>query len=406
MDNLDNNIEETDLTKPDKKKFLKIFSIIAYVVVFALGYEAATVSYNKNFGNIPGTTLNKLNKIESIISDNYYKEYDKGQIYDMVESLMVYGLGDPFSYYLDENGEESFSESIEGKYVGVGLTLSPNDNGEILIIAPFDGSPAQQAGILKNDIITKVNGKEYMYENIDEAINIMRGKEGETVEVEIKREGVENFTVTLTKAEITYQSVTSEKLDDNIAYIRISRFDLNTYEALVNELEKCEVNEETELILDLRDNPGGVVQTVVDIADLFLDKGVIITEKYRNKKDVTEEAKDGHIQIKYPFTVLVNESSASASEILAGALKDHKKAVIIGEKTFGKGVINQQFKIDAESSVVLSIAEYLTPSGTKIHGVGIAPDIEVPFDYNKSILTLEAEEDIQLKAALDNIRKE
>ncbi len=406
MDNLDNNIEETDLTKPDRKKFSKIFSIIAYVVVFAIGYEAATISYNKNFGNIPGTTLNKLNKIESVIQDNYYKDYDKDKIYNMVESLMVYGLEDPFSYYLDEDAEESFSESIEGKYVGVGLTLTPNENGEILIIAPFDGSPAQQAGILKNDIIAKVNGKEYMYENVDEAINYMRGKEGETVELEIKREGTENFSVTLTKAEITYQSVTSEKLDDNTAYVRISRFDLNTYEAFVTELEKCEVTEETNLILDLRDNPGGVVQTVVDIADLFLDKGVIITEKYRNKKDIVEEAKDGHINIKYPITVLINESSASASEILAGALKDHKKAILIGEKTFGKGVINQQFKIDSDSSVVLSVAEYLTPSGTKIHGVGINPDIEVPFDYNKSILTLDAEEDIQLIKAIESLRKE
>jgi len=398
-----NNTEEMDLTKPNKKKFSKIFSIIAYIVVFALGYEAATVSYNRNFGNVPGTTINKLNKIENIIDENYYKSYDKGELYNFLESVMVYGLKDPFSYYLDKDAQSDFSETIEGKYVGVGLTLTPSENGEILIIAPFDGSPAQQAGILKNDIITKINGKEYMYEDVEEAVKLMKGKEGETVELEIKREGVENFAVTLTKAEIAYQSVNSKELAENTVYVRISRFDLNTYDDFVNELGRYSVDENTNLVIDLRDNPGGTVHTAVAIADLFIDKGVIITEKYRNKKDITEKAQDGHINVKYPVTVLTNESSASASEILAGALKDHKKAYLIGEKTFGKGLINQQFKIDSSSSIVLSIAEYLTPEGTKIHGVGIEPDMIVPFDVNKSVLSLEFEEDVQLQKAIEYI---
>lgn len=405
MDNQEKQNTEIEAIKPSRKIFGKIFTIIAYIVVFALGYQSATISYNRTFGNVPGMTISKMNKMENIIRENYYKEYDRNKLYNFTESVMVYGLEDPFSYYLDEESQEDFTETVEGTYVGVGLTLTPSESGEIMVIAPFDGSPAQEAGIIKNDIITKVNGTEYLYEDVDEAVKLMKGKEGETVTVEIKRQGSENFECTLTKSKIIYQSVTSELLEENILYTRVSRFDLNTYEDYVKELEKYEINENTNLILDLRDNPGGAVIAATSIADLFLDEGVIITEKYRNKKDIVERSADGHIQIRYPIIILTNSSSASASEILAGALKDHKKAIIIGENTFGKGLINQRFKIDSESSLVLSVAEYLTPNGTKIHGVGIAPDIEVKLDYNRSILTLERENDTQLQSALEYIRQ-
>lgn len=404
MNNLDNK-DEIQSIKPSLKVFGKIFTIIAYIAVFALGYQMATISYTKEFGNVSGMTISKMNKIENIIKENYYKDYDRSKLYEYAESFMVYGLEDQFSYYLDEESQEDFQEAIEGTYVGVGLTLSPNENGEIMVIAPFDGSPAQEAGIIKNDIIFKINGKEYMYENVDEAINQMKGKAGEKVDLEIKREGEENFSVTLTKAEITYKSVSTNKISEDVIYTRISRFDINTYDDLIKELNQYKIDENTNLILDLRDNPGGTVVTATAIADLFIDDGVIVTEKYKNKKDIVEKATDGYLKAKYPIVVLINESSASASEILSGALKDHKKAVLIGEKTFGKGLINQRFPLDSKSSLVLSVAEYETPKGTKIHGIGITPDIEVPFDYNRSILTLEEQDDIQLQEALSYIEE-
>lgn len=404
MDNINKN-EEIQSIKPSKKIFGKIFNIILYIVIFALGYQMATISYTKQFGNVSGMTISKMNKIEETIKNNYYKDFDRDKLYEYAESFMVYGLNDPYSYYLDESGQDEFLENIEGKYIGVGLTLTPNDLGEIMVIAPFDGSPAQEAGIIKNDVITKVNGTEFMYEDIDEAIRLMKGKEGETVDLEIKREGVPNFLVTLTKSEITYKSVASEQLYENIIYTRISRFDLNTYDDFVEELNQYVIDENTNLIIDLRDNPGGTVISAVEIADLFLDNEVIVKENYRTKKDIVEKAKDGHIKIKYPIILLTNSSSASASEILSGALKDNGKAILIGEKTFGKGLINQQFELDSKSSIVLSVAEYETPNGTKIHGVGISPDIEVLFDYQKSILTLEKEDDIQLQRAIEYIKE-
>lgn len=404
MDNI-NKKEEIQSIKPSKKIFGKIFNIILYIVIFALGYQMATISYTKQFGNVSGMTISKMNKIEETIKDNYYKDFDRNKLYEYAESFMVYGLNDPYSYYLDESGKDEFMENIEGKYIGVGLTLTPNDLGEIMVIAPFDGSPAQEAGIMKNDVITKVNGTEFMYEDVDEAVRLMKGKEGETVELEIKREGTQNFPVTLTKSEITYKSVESEQLYENIIYTRISRFDLNTYDDFIEELNQYVIDENTNLIIDLRDNPGGTVVSAVEIADLFLDDEVIVKENYRTKKDIVEKAKDGHIKIKYPIILLTNSSSASASEILSGALKDNGKAILIGEKTFGKGLINQQFELDQKSSIVLSVAEYETPNGTKIHGVGISPDIEVLFDYKKSILTLEKEDDIQLQRAIEYINE-
>ena len=404
MDNLENK-EEIKTIQPSRRIFGKIFTIIAYIVVFALGYQMATISYTKEFGNVSGMTISKMNKIENIVRENYYKGFDRDKLYEYAESFMVYGLEDPFSYYLDEEGQEEFKENIEGNYVGVGLTLTPGENGEISVIAPFDGSPAAEAGIIKNDIITKVNGNAYSYAEVDKAIELMKGKPGEEVTLEIKRGTEEIFSVTLKKAEIIYKSVTAEKLEDNIVYTRISRFDLNTFDDFVKELSALEIDENTELILDLRDNPGGTVVSAVAIADLFIDEGNIVTEDYKNKKDIVEKATDGHIKMSYPFVILINESSASASEIVSGALKDHGKAVLIGENTFGKGLINQAFQIDSKSSIVLSVAQYETPNGTKIHGVGIAPDVEIPFDYNKSILTLERENDIQLKAAVDYIKE-
>ncbi|MBE7020737.1 MAG: S41 family peptidase [Ruminococcaceae bacterium] len=403
MDNLENK-EEIKTIQPSRRIFGKIFTIIAYIVVFALGYQMATISYTKEFGNVSGMTISKMNKIEKIVKENYYKGYDRDKLYDYAESFMVYGLEDPFSYYLDEDGQEEFKENIEGNYVGVGITLTPGENGEILVIAPFDGSPASEAGIMKNDIITKVNGTAYSYAEVDKAIELMKGKPGEEVNLEIKRGNDEIFNVNLKKAEIVYKSVTAEKLEDNIVYVRISRFDLNTFDDFVKELSALEITEETELILDLRDNPGGTVVSAVAIADLFIDEGVIVTEDYKNKKDIVEKATDGHIKMSYPFVILTNESSASASEIVSGALKDHKKAVLIGEKTFGKGLINQAFPLDNESSIVLSVAQYETPDGTKIHGVGISPDVEIPFDYQKSILTLDKKDDIQLIGAIEYIK--
>lgn len=384
-----------------------IAMLMAAILIFCAGMFTATVKSNLKFGNIPDSTIRNLNRIDKLITENYYTDFDKNTLYKYAEEFMVYGLSDPYSYYLDEDGVEDFNEGITGNYVGIGLTLTPGENGEIKILAPFDGSPAKEAGVKPNDILTKVEGKEYQYDNIDEAVSIMRGLPGEKVTIEVLRDNSETLSFEIEKRKIEIASVTSEKAGDNIINIRISRFDMTTADDFKKELEKYELNEETGLILDLRDNPGGVVVSALEIADMFVDNGILLTEKYKNADDEVIKADKDKLNIKYPIVILGNGNSASASEIVTGAIKDHKAGVLIGETTYGKGILNQQFSIDGKSSLVLSIGEYTTPSGESIHEKGIAPDYEVLIPEslrNKSVTDLTPGEDVQLKKAVQFIK--
>ena len=384
-----------------------IAMLMAAILIFCAGMFTATVKSNLKFGNIPDSTIRNLNRIDKLITENYYTDFDKNTLYKYAEEFMVYGLSDPYSYYLDEDGVEDFNEGITGNYVGIGLTLTPGENGEIKILAPFDGSPAKEAGVKPNDILTKVEGKEYQYDNIDEAVSIMRGLPGEKVTIEVLRDNSETLSFEIEKRKIEIASVTSEKAGDNIINIRISRFDMTTADDFKKELEKYELNEETGLILDLRDNPGGVAVSALEIADMFVDNGILLTEKYKNADDEVIKADKDKLNIKYPIVILGNGNSASASEIVTGAIKDHKAGVLIGETTYGKGILNQQFSIDGKSSLVLSIGEYTTPSGESIHEKGIAPDYEVLIPEslrNKSVTDLTPGEDVQLKKAAQFIK--
>lgn len=387
----------------NNKERKKLISIIAALGIFAAGYTTAFISYKANYGNVPASTIKNLNKIENLINKNYYTDYDKNSLYRYAEEFMVYGLNDPYSYYLDEQSVEQYDEDITGNYVGIGVTLTPGENGEIKILAPFEGSPALEAGIKADDILTKINGEEYMYENVDEAVSKIRGIAGDKVALEILR-GTETIVFEVEKREIEISSVTSKLINDNIIHLKVSRFDITTGDDLKTELEKYNINEKTGIILDLRDNPGGVVTSALEIADLFISDGILLTEKYKNSDDVVTRSTKEKLNVKYPIVILTNKYSASASEILTGALKDNKAAVQVGETTYGKGILNQKFNIDNKSSLVLSIGEYTTPSGESIHGKGIHPDYEVLLPENlKNALSSELsyDEDAQLKKAVN-----
>lgn len=386
----------------------RLIAVIAAAVIFCAGYATAYISNQKSYGNVPASTIENLNRIEKLIRENYYTDYDSNALFRYAEEFMVYGLEDPYSYYLDEQSTEEYNEDITGNYVGIGVTLTPGENGEIKVLAPFEGSPAREAGIKADDVLSKVNGKEYMYENVDEAVSVIRGKSGETVTLEIIRNGTETLTFEVEKREIEVASVSSEKIGANIIHLRISRFDLTTADDLMKELEKYSTDENTGIILDLRDNPGGVVISALEIADAFISEGILLTEKYKNAEDEVTSATEDKLNVKYPIAVLANKYSASASEILTGALKDNGVAVLIGETTYGKGILNQKFSIDGSSSIVLSIGEYTTPSGESIHEKGIAPDYEVLLPealQRKPASDLTSEEDIQLKKAVEYITK-
>lgn len=395
--------ENSDRKNNDAKvnKNRKKLRFIAFGVTFFLaGYCTSFFHFSSFFGAVPAESIAKMSRIESVIDTYYYKDYDRNALYHMAEEAMVYGLEDKYSYYLNEEESDSFDENITGNYVGIGVTLTPGENGEIVILAPFDGSPAKEAGIIAGDVLYKINETEYMYENIDEAVKIMRGKPGEKVTLGIIRNGKETLSVEVIKRKIEISSVTSKLLDDGTVYVRISRFDVTTDEDLEAELKKYSLTENTGLILDLRDNPGGVVDSALNIADMFIEDGIISTEKFKNAEDIVNKADEEALKISYPIGLLINGSSASASEIVTGALRDHKKAVIFGEKSYGKGVLNQKFTVSSDSAVVLSIGEYTTPNGESIHEKGIPPDFEVktPDELKYTAVSdLEYSEDIQLQ---------
>ena len=403
---MENNNNEFEFTPKKRKK--TVYIVLGAFVFFILGYSLAYFNFTRSYFSIPVKDAIQMSLIDQYIKKNYYTDYDRNALYEYAKEGMVYGLEDPYSYYLDKSSNESYDENITGNYVGIGVTLTPGENGEIRVLSPFDGSPAQKAGIQADDILYKVNDKEYTYENVDEAVSIMRGKKGEKVKLELIREGSDNIVVEVERSDIELPSVESSQIGDNIICFRISRFDVTTGDDFVAEFEKYKTDKNTKVIIDLRDNPGGVVTSALKIADYFIDSGILMTEKYRNADDVVHKADSEAADISYPIVILGNGNSASASEIVTGALKDNKKAILIGETTYGKGILNQKFPTGDDTAIVLSVGEYTTPSGKSIHKKGITPDIEVslPEEFKrKSISSLTIEQDTQLKKALEYLTK-
>ena len=395
---------ENKVGKP-KKTLLK--KILSYILVFFIGTQVGLIYYRFNFPGLTYETVLNLSRIGKLIDKNYYKDYDKQTVQDGIMTGMVFGLQDNFSYYLSTHDNDVYSGDITGNYVGIGITMSPNEQGFLEVVAPFDGSPAQKAGILPGDILFKIEGKQYMYDESDTAVDIIRGKKGEPVEIEIKRDGVENFTLSIERDVIEVESVVAKRLNDKTCYIRISHFDVTTYDDFLEKVEELKMDENTNLILDLRDNPGGVVTSATGIADSFIKDGKILTIRYKSGKEEITNADEKRLDIKYPVAVLVNQNSASASELLSGALKDTGNGYLIGEKTYGKGVVNQKFPLYGKKALVLTVAEYLTPNGTCIHEKGIEPDLKVSIDKSirKSSSELTEEEDTQLQKAQQYIKE-
>ncbi len=398
------NLYELPETKPTTKRNRPFLAAFA-VVIFLFGFLAGRMS---DILPEEGMDLTILHKLKDRIDHSYYKEYDARDLQDMTLAGMVAGLNDPYSYYLPEIAQEDFDENVTGSYVGIGVTLSPDEEDySIKVVAPMDGSPAAKAGILAGDKIVKINGEDFTYERIEDALKLMRGKAGEKVTLEIAREGVQNFTTEVAKAKIETPSVEAEIIDDHIAYVRISRFDLTTYDDMLDALNQIRVTETNGMIIDLRNNGGGVVNVAADIADSFLEEGNIVTLKCKNEPDESYDAKKGVLNVKTPVIVLVNDASASASEILAAALQENGKGILVGEKTYGKGVINQKYGLTDKTSVVLTVGEYFTPSGKNIHGIGIEPDIPVAMskELKANLSNLSVNEDVQLLEAINQVKK-
>lgn len=351
-------------------------------------------------------TIQKLEKLEELIDEQYYRDEDI-DIDAMIEGMyagVVDSLGDPYStYYTAEEWEKMIAQN-NGIYYGIGATISIDSvTGFAKINSVVEGSPAEEAGLRENDIIYKVEDETTHGMTVTEVVSRVRGKEGTVVHLTIYREGQLNYLeVDVTRRHmIETNTVSYEVYDNGVGYIRISEFDTVTSNQFEEAMEVIKGSGVQGLILDLRSNPGGSLPVVVDIARLLLPKGLIVytEDKNGNREEYTC---DGKNELDIPMVVLINENSASASEILAGAIKDHGVGTLIGTTTFGKGIVQRILPLTDGTALKLTISSYFTPNGNNIHGVGIEPDIVCELDvdayYYDGV-------DNQLKRAMQEIEK-
>ena len=345
----------------------------------------------------------KLAEITNLIQNNYYQDVSQEQIEEGVLHGAVLALGDPYSAYMNVEQKQSYNESLEGAYVGIGVLTTFNSDWQAVIAQVYNNSPAQKAGLQKGDIFVAVDGQKIntmSSKDLSEVTGKIRGEAGTSVEITIERNGQEmSFTVQREEVHITY--VTSRMLANNIGYIKIDEFSgsaLEEYQQAVAQLQEQGMQA---MILDLRDNPGGFVDYAVEIADELLPKATIISvrDKNGNEKQYTSDSKS----MDFPMAVLVNQNSASASEILTVALKENQRAAIIGEKTYGKGIIQSHFNLSWGGYLKLTTASYYSPNGNAIHEVGVMPDIEVflPEEIQNDPSLLTDETDTQLQKAIE-----
>ncbi len=372
-----------------KKKLLLIVVITMLITAFAtytFGNFALVKSGDKVL--VSESDFNKLklyeqkyNKFEKLIShakENFLYEADENVMLEGGLKGMLNALGDPYTEYMTPKEFNSLLEQTKGSYEGIGVYVTPSDDNRIMVVAPIEDTPAEKAGLRTGDKIIKVNGTEYTADKMDDAIKIMKGMPNTSVTLTILRldkDGKpENFDVEVMREKIRLVTVKSSMLENNIGYIRITTFDEQTaadFKAQYSALEKQGMQG---LVIDLRYNPGGLIDTAVEITDMLIGEGfVTYTQTKSGEKEYYDSDKN---KIAIPYVLLVNEGSASASEIMSGAVKDTKSGTLIGTKTFGKGIVQriQRFGTDG-SGVKMTISEYFTPNGVNIHGIGIEPDI-------------------------------
>lgn len=348
----------------------------------------------------------KTGEIEELINAYYLDEIDGQKVEDTMYTGMVAGLEDPYSVYYSKEELESMEESISGAYSGIGATLTQDpDTGELSVVSCFDGTPAQEAGLQPGDVITGWNGKSVEGIELAELVSKIKTDPEEQLTLEIERDG-ENLEVELTRREVQIPTVEYEMLDNQIGYIRLVEFDEVTADQFKEALEDLENQNMEKLIIDVRNNPGGVLQVVCDMLDQLLPEGMIVytEDKNGNRKEYTS---DEEHQFTKPLAVLANENSASASEIFAGAIQDYGIGTIVGTTTFGKGIVQRTFYLSDGTGVKLTVAKYYTPKGHDIHKKGITPDVEIELDEElKNQSSISHEEDNQLQKAIEVLQEE
>ncbi len=402
-----------------EQKTMKLYKVVITVIIvvfISVGLSMfATYRYftgENIFTDIISSEESTEDEIDDVLEE-YRKVIDKYYIGEIEEQKLVEGaidgyidgIGDPYTDYISPDEMEEYLESLSGNFVGVGIYMIEDvDTNMIQILSPIKNGPAEKAGILPGDIILSVDGEEITADDMDTAPAKIKGEIGTTVKLEILR-GTEQIEFDLVRDNIIINPVESEMLESNIGYISFTSFDENTAESFKEKYLELESQGAKSLIVDLRNNGGGIVDQALQIADYFTDKdSVLLYEVDKDGKELIEKSKNDPI-INMEVIILTNENTASSSEILAGALKDLGKAKTLGTTTFGKGVIQQILTMPDGSGLKVTSAKYLTPNRNEINEIGISPDIEVKLPAElENQLVIEKQEDLQLQKAIEELK--
>ena len=399
----------------DKKQ--RIYKTIMLIILVAIITFIATTIFIYNYlGNNKDTkyvmlpTIDKgvtseISKVKGIIDKYYMGEVDEQELLDSALIGYVAGLNDEYSEYIPKSEMESFEAETTGNYNGIGIYYGKTTDNKMVIVSPIKDSPAAKAGLLPGDEILKVDDYEVTSEStLTDLSNIIKGEVGKSVKLKIKR-GDQILEFDVPRENIKLHQIYTEVLDNQIGYMDIYSFDEGTSEQFKNKYNELKEKGIKGLIIDLRNNPGGIVQEATGIADAMIEKGktILITKDKDGKEEITESEEEPIVDV--PVILLTNNNSASASEILAGALKDNGVAKIVGEKTYGKGVIQNVFTLSSGAGLKITTNEYFTPNNSKINKIGIEPDIEVSLPENlEDELNIPFEQDTQLKRAIEELK--
>lgn len=365
---------------------------------YVISFDADEVSYE---------SIKKFNQVRNTLKKDYYLEVDENQLIEGAVAGLAESLKDPYTVYFDKDRMKSFMEKSEGSYVGIGVTVNVDEKGLLTVIEPGEDSPAADAGMKKGDKIVKVGDTDVTAisdENM--VISMIKGKENTKVKITVYRPDEDIYKqFEITRRRIKASNIKSEILDGDIGYIRLVMFDNEIANYFKNDLNKLLQKGIHGLVIDLRDNPGGSYEQVVEIADTLLPEGTIVYTENREGKREYKYSNKAYVDL--PLAILTNGNSASASEILAGAVKDHGRGTLVGTKTFGKGLVQELKILEDNSGIKVTISRYFTPSGVCIHGTGISPDIEV--DVMNDYRSLPASQiprarDVQLQSAIEAVK--
>lgn len=397
--------------KPEKKKNRFVTGLVVGIIVGIAATMAAVAIFNiitfvrvKNYATGKTTTQyssydEKITSILAYLDAYYIGDYDEEMVANGLSKGLLSGINDKYAQYYTKDEFNALLESSSGLYGGIGVSVVMNDDGHVEVYKVFDNSPAKEAGIQTRDLIVEADGSRG-FEDLDSLVAIVRGEPGTYVDIVINRDG-EEIPLTVERKKISNPTVESEMLEDDIGYIYISEFStvsVNQFSAAVDELE---ANGAKALIIDVRDNPGGDYDAVVAMSDRVLPEGLIISTKDKNGNEKKEYSDEAH-KITLPMAVLVNGNTASAAELFSGAIQDYGIGTIIGERTYGKGVVQSIFRLNDGSGMKFTTEKYFIPSGRCIDGEGLTPDIEVKIpDEAYADGIIEKDEDLQLQKAIE-----